>query len=117
MINTQVNKIELTILYERQTISAEVKPEGAITIVHTQTPISQLLEISSEDRRRMTLMIKGILKNGKMMAAHKEMFFMSYVTAKNLTRVFMRSSTSRMDREAVLAMPKPCTLKEARVVA
>ena len=83
----------------------------------------------------MILTIKGILKKGKITAANKPIVLTGclltrtpplwpngperafYARAKNLTKTFMRSSTSRIESEAVLAMPKPCTLKEATVVA
>jgi len=63
------------ILYERQTTSEDVNPEGAIRIVHIHTPHAQLNEISCADRRLTILTIKGILKNGKITAANKLIVF------------------------------------------
>ena len=113
----------------------EVTPEGNIKSEHIHTPITQLIDMSIEERRRMILTIKGILKKGKITAANKPIVLTGrllirtsllwpngpgrafYVRAKNLTKTFMRSSTSGSDKEAVRAMPKPCTLKEATTVA
>ena len=116
-------------------MSLDVKPDGNIKSEHIHTPITQLIDISIEQRRRMILTIKGMLKKGKIIAANKPIVLTGslltgtrcfgltgqggafYVKAKNLTKTFMRSSTSGSDKEAVRAMPKPCTLKEATTVA
>ena len=98
----------------------DVTPEGNIKSEHIHTPITQLIDMSIEERRRMILTIKGILKRGKIIAANKPIVLTRcpfYARAKNLTKIFMRSSTSGSDKEAVRAMPKPCTLKEATTVA
>ena len=49
----------------------EVTPEGNIKSEHIHTPITQLIDISIEERRRMILTIKGILKKGKTTAAKR----------------------------------------------
>ena len=59
-------------------MSVELKPEGAISSEQIQTPMAQLIEISSEDRRCSILTIKGILKKGKIMAATKPIVFTKY---------------------------------------
>ncbi len=101
-------------------MSVEVNPKGAIKSVHIHTPHNQINEISCDERSLTILTIKGILKKGRMIAAARPIIFTnlsSYARAKNLTNTFMRSSISRIVRDAVRAMPKPCTLKEATVVA
>jgi hypothetical protein len=62
------------ILNVRQIKSGEVNPEGAINSAHTQTPITQLMDMSIEERRRMILTIKGMLNNGMVMEAISPMF-------------------------------------------
>ena len=52
-------------------MSLEVNPEGAINSEQIQTPITQLLEISTLERRRMIFTINGMLKNGSTMAAKR----------------------------------------------
>ncbi len=65
---TQVNSIELTILYILQTISAEANPDGAMSIVQTQTPTAHQRLTSLDDFRLMMRMMSGILKNGNIIA-------------------------------------------------
>jgi len=55
-------------------MSLEVKPEGAIKSAHIHTPITQLIDMSADDRRRKILTIKGILKKGMRMAATRPIF-------------------------------------------
>ena len=55
-------------------MSWEVKPEGAIKSAHPHTPITQLIDISDEERRRMILTIKGILNKGITIPATKPIF-------------------------------------------
>jgi len=62
------------ILNVRQIKSFEVNPDGAINSAHTHTPITQLIDISVEERRRMILTIKGILNSGMVMEAISPMF-------------------------------------------
>ena len=54
--------------------SLEVNPEGAIRIMQTQTPMTQSWLKSEEDLRWMIFNIKGILKNGRIMAATNPIF-------------------------------------------
>ena len=103
-------------------MSLDVMPEWNIKSEHIHTPITQLIDMSADERRRMILTIKGMFHKGNITAAHKPIVSMKtsfafYVRAKNLTKTFIRSSTSGNDKDAVRAMPKPCTLKEATVVA
>src|SRR5450631_1510542 len=78
-ITTPVNKTRLTILKLRKTTSVEVKPEGAIKMAHTHTPIAQLIEMSEEDRRRTILTIKGMLNKGMTIAASSPTCSMMFI--------------------------------------
>jgi len=60
-------------------MSWEVKPEGAINSAQPHTPITQLIEMSIEERRRMILTIKGILNNGMTMEATRPIFSMKLI--------------------------------------
>jgi hypothetical protein len=57
----------------------EANPEGAINNAHTHTPMAQLIDMSAEERRRMILTIKGILKNGMRTAATKPIFSTMFI--------------------------------------
>jgi hypothetical protein len=61
-------------LKQRQTRSGEVTPDGAIKSAHIHTPITQLMDISSEERRRTILTIKGIFHKGMTIEATKPIF-------------------------------------------
>jgi hypothetical protein len=78
-ITTPVNKTRLIILNVRQIKSFEVNPEGAINSAHTHTPITQLMDMSIEERRRMILTIKGMLNNGMVMEAISPMFSIMFL--------------------------------------
>jgi hypothetical protein len=48
----------------RQTMSFDANPDGAMAKAQVQMPNTQLMEISTEDRRLNILMIKGMFHNG-----------------------------------------------------
>jgi hypothetical protein len=69
----------LTILNVFQTISTEIKPDGAINRMQTQTPSAQLKLISLEDFLLMILRINGMFHNGRVMAAIRPMVWKNWV--------------------------------------
>ena len=60
-------------------MSVEVTPEGNIKSEHIHTPITQLMDMSIEERRRMILTIKGILKKGRITAAKRPIILTEYL--------------------------------------
>jgi len=119
-INTPVNMMTFIVLNPMANLSPDMKALGAIITEVTQIPTAQIKEISCDDLLLTTRTIKGMSHKGSMVAAIKPIVFkgvLFYARAKNLTKTFMRSSTSRMVKDAVRAMPNPCTLNEATVVA
>ena len=52
-------------------MSSERNPDGAISKMHAHTPRTQQRLISCDDRLRTTFMIRGILNNGRAIAAQK----------------------------------------------
>ncbi len=54
-------------------MSVDVKPAGAISKEHTHTPITQLMDISADERRLTILTIKGMFHKGRAMEAMRPM--------------------------------------------
>ena len=117
---TPVNMTTFIVLNPTANLSPDIKALGAINTDVAQSPTAQIKEMSCEDLRRTIWTINGMSHNGRLMAAQNPIVFNEnpfYAKAKNLTNTFSRASTSGMAKDAVLAIPKPCTLKEATVVA
>ena len=55
-------------------MSLDVNPEGAINSAQLHTPITQLMDMSAEERRRTILTINGILNKGMTIDAISPMF-------------------------------------------
>jgi hypothetical protein len=61
---TAEKKSELMIPNTTRTGSGDCKLDGSMAMTQLQTPISQTILTSPEDRRRMIRSIRGILKSG-----------------------------------------------------
>ena len=68
---TPVKNVMLTTLNAFKTISLDKRPEGSISKEQTQTPMTQLMEMSADERRLTILMISGMFHNGKLTEAAK----------------------------------------------
>jgi hypothetical protein len=78
-ITTPVNRKRLTTLKHLHTMSLDVKPEGAIKSAQIHTPITQLIDMSADERRRTILTIKGMLNKGMMTDAASPMFSKAFM--------------------------------------